>query len=135
MGSTVKAIIQTEPFLTYLMPCYQVASWSIMVLRRNKGDWALPVSAFGCAWAVRNTVMARRRLRSSGPDAGMITMGAVLALSTWEQKWQGPFHGDRKLPVLMMLVAAVSSSKRACNFFIVAIFASIALLFGQCDAH
>ena len=35
----------------------------------------------------------------------------------------------------MLVKSFVSSSKKACNFSIIAISASIALLFGQCDAH
>lgn len=72
------------PALAYLMPVYAVVSWCLLLSSSDRLSWAVPVSAFGAAWAVKNTIQ-RGRL-----DAGWISMGLVTLFSALKLDTQLP---------------------------------------------
>jgi len=77
----------SEPILTYLMPVYATASWVALAKSHADGAWMIPVSGFGAAWALYNTV-TRKVL-----DAGFITMGVVAIFAALEARQGGPSTG------------------------------------------
>mmetsp|Transcript_58558 Transcript_58558/g.117602 ORF Transcript_58558/g.117602 Transcript_58558/m.117602 type:complete len:152 (-) Transcript_58558:264-719(-) len=76
-----------EPLLTYLMPLYAASSWAGLVNYHRDGAWMLPVSGFGAAWAIFNT------LKNGRLDAGFVTMGTVAVFAVLEARQGEPSSG------------------------------------------